>query len=49
MSSIGEERIVLGRIKGWIQANAIVEEAEQLVDTEYNVYMHISGKEHVGE
>lgn len=48
-SGIGEERIVLGRTKGWIQVNVTVEEAEQLMNTEYNVYTHASGKEHVGE
>ena len=48
-SGIGEERIVLTRTKGWIQVDATVQEAEQLMNTEYNVYTHISGKEHVGE
>lgn len=48
-SGIGEERIELGRTKGWIQVDATVEEAEQLMNTEYNVYTHMSGKEHVGE
>lgn len=48
-SGISEERIAFGRTKGWIQVDATVEEAEQLMNTEYNVYTHISGKEHVGE
>ncbi|KAF8554934.1 hypothetical protein OG21DRAFT_1484296 [Imleria badia] len=47
-SGVNEERIVLGRTKGWIQVDATVEEAEQLIKTEYNVYTHMSGKEHVG-
>ena len=48
-SGIGEDRIALGRTKGWIRVDVTVEEAEQLMHTEYNVYTHISGKEHVGE
>ena len=48
-SGISEKRIALGRTKGWIQVDATVQEAEQLMNTEYNVYTHISGKEHVGE
>ncbi|KAN0081321.1 Peptidase S8/S53 domain containing protein [Tylopilus felleus] len=46
-SGIGEERIGLGRSKGWIQVDATVEEAERLMHAEYNVYTHTSGKEHV--
>ncbi|KAF8435036.1 peptidase S8/S53 domain-containing protein [Boletus edulis BED1] len=46
-SGIDKERILLGRTKGWIQVNITVEEAEQLMNTEYNVYTHMSGKEHV--
>ncbi|KAF8435043.1 peptidase S8/S53 domain-containing protein [Boletus edulis BED1] len=44
---IGEERIALSRAKGWIQVNVTVEEAEELMNTEYNVYTHLSGKVHV--
>ncbi|KAG6381966.1 peptidase S8/S53 domain-containing protein [Boletus reticuloceps] len=46
-SGIGEERIALGRAKAWIQVNVTVEEAEELMNTEYNVYTHLSGKVHV--
>ncbi|KAG6381961.1 peptidase S8/S53 domain-containing protein [Boletus reticuloceps] len=46
-SGIDGERVALGRTKGWIQANVTVEEAEQLMNTEYNMYTHMSGKEHV--
>ena len=48
-SGIGAGRIALGRSKGWIQVDATVEEAEELVNAQYNVYTHTSGKEHVGE
>lgn len=48
-SGIEEGQIVLGRTKGWIQADVTVEEAEQLMNSEYNVYTHMSGKEHAGE
>ncbi|KAG8221268.1 peptidase S8/S53 domain-containing protein [Butyriboletus roseoflavus] len=46
-SGIEEEQITLGRTKGWIRVDVTVEEAEQLMNSEYNVYTHISGKEHV--
>ncbi|KAF8141196.1 peptidase S8/S53 domain-containing protein [Boletus edulis] len=46
-SGIDGERVALGRTKGWIQVNVTVEEAEQLMNTEYNMYTHMSGKEHV--
>lgn len=46
---IEEERVALSRTKGWIQVDATVGEAEQLMNTVYNVYTHMSGKEHVGE
>ena len=36
--------MALGRSRGWIQVNATVEEAEQPMNTEYNVYTHVSGK-----
>lgn len=48
-SGIEEDRIVLGRTKGWIQVDVTAKEAEQLMNAEYNVYTHASGKEHVGE
>ena len=43
-SGIGGEGMALGRSRGWIQVNATVEEAEQPMNTEYNVYTHVSGK-----
>ncbi|KAF9243182.1 Pro-kumamolisin, activation domain-containing protein [Melanogaster broomeanus] len=46
-SGISDERIAVGRTKGWIQVDATVEEAERLMNTEYNVYTHSTGKEHV--
>lgn len=48
-SGISEERIGFSHVKGWIQMDATVEEAEQLMNTEYNVYTHISGNVHIGE
>ncbi|KAG9312098.1 tripeptidyl-peptidase I [Chiua virens] len=46
-SGIGEDRVVLGNTGGWLRVDATIEEAEQLMNTEYNVYTHTSGKEHV--
>ena len=48
-SGIEEHRISLGRTKGWMRVNVTVEEAERLMNTEYNVYTHMSGRQHVGE
>lgn len=41
------ERIRLTNTKGWIELNATVQETEDLLNTEYHVYKHSSGKEHV--
>ncbi|KAH7925311.1 subtilisin-like protein [Leucogyrophana mollusca] len=41
------ERIKVSPTKGWIQVDATVEEAERLMNTEYNVYTHQTGQEHV--
>ncbi|KAF7975943.1 hypothetical protein HWV62_8231 [Athelia sp. TMB] len=46
-SGIGPERIRLTKAKTWIEVDATVEEAEALLNTEYHVYKHASGKEHV--
>ncbi|KAF8841683.1 hypothetical protein BDN67DRAFT_900913 [Paxillus ammoniavirescens] len=46
-SGISDERIAVGRTKGWIQVDATVDEAERLMGTEYNVYTHLTGKEHI--
>ena len=47
-SGIERDRIQLTSSKGWIEVTATVEEAERLLQTEYNLYGHDSGKEHVG-
>ena len=36
-------------MQSWIKLNATVEEAEKLLNAEYHVYKHVSGKEHVGK
>lgn len=47
-SGIESNRIRLTSNKGWIEVTATVAEAERLLQTEYNLYSHSSGKEHVG-
>lgn len=42
-------RAKLTRNRGWIEVQATVEEAERLLQTEYHVYGHETGQEHVGE
>lgn len=42
-------RTKLTRNRGWIEVQATVEEAERLLQTEYHVYGHETGQEHVGE
>lgn len=42
-------RAKLTRNRGWIEVQATVEEAERLLQTEYHVYGHETGREHVGE
>lgn len=34
--------------KGWIKVSVIIEEAEGLLQTEYNLYDHVTGKGHLG-
>ncbi|KAH7904189.1 Pro-kumamolisin, activation domain-containing protein, partial [Hygrophoropsis aurantiaca] len=46
-SGIDEGRVRISPNKGWIVVDATVEEAERLLQTEYHVYGHASGKEHV--
>lgn len=41
-------RISLSPTKAWIQVNATVKEAERLLQTEYQVYSHTSGADHIG-
>jgi tripeptidyl-peptidase I len=48
-SGIPIERIRLTITKTWIELNATVEEAENLLKAEYHVYQHDSGKKHVCE
>lgn len=48
-SGFAPERIRITKAKSWIELNATVEEAERLLNAEYYVYKHASGKEHVGE
>lgn len=46
-SGIDPERIRLTKAKTWIEVDATVAEAESLMNTEYHVYKHASGKEHI--
>ncbi|KAF8444923.1 peptidase S8/S53 domain-containing protein [Boletus edulis BED1] len=46
-SGVESERIRLTPTKGWIEVTSSVEEAERLLHTEYKLYGHSSGKEHV--
>ena len=41
-------RAKLTRNRGWIEVQVTVEEAERLLQTEYHVYGHETGQEHVG-
>jgi tripeptidyl-peptidase I len=49
LQSFSSERIRVAKTKGWIEVDATVEEAEKLLNADYHVYKHASGKEHVGE
>ena len=42
-------RLLIAPTKVWIQVNATVEEAERLLQTQYNVYSHVGGQKHVGK
>ena len=48
-SGFARERIRITNFGGWIELNATVHEAENLLRAEYHVYKHASGKEHVCE
>lgn len=48
-NGLASERIRVSSTKGWINVDVTVEEAERLMNTEYNVYTHVSGQEHVGQ
>jgi tripeptidyl-peptidase-1 len=45
---IDVKRLGGSRMKAWIQVNVTIEEAERLLQTEYNLYIHDSGEKHVG-
>ena len=47
-SGIDVKRLRGSRTKAWIQVNTTIEEAERLLHTEYNLYIHDSGEKHVG-
>ncbi|EGO26352.1 hypothetical protein SERLADRAFT_463329 [Serpula lacrymans var. lacrymans S7.9] len=46
-SGLEPERIKLTRTKGWIEVKATIEEAEALLQADYHVYKHETGKEHI--
>ena len=46
-SGISPERISRSQSLGWLKFDATVEEAESLLKTEYYVYKHRTGKQHV--
>jgi tripeptidyl-peptidase-1 len=48
-SGFAEDRVRVSTSRGWIHINVTVEEAERLLRTEYHVYQHHTGLEHVGE
>ena len=48
-SGIDFHRVRLSGNKGWLEVNATVAEAESLLNTEYHVYQHETGKEHIGQ
>ncbi|KAG1900705.1 Pro-kumamolisin, activation domain-containing protein, partial [Suillus fuscotomentosus] len=41
------KHIHISPTKGWINVDVTVEEAEWLMNTEYNFYTHVSGQEHI--
>lgn len=45
---MARDRVHVSKTKGWVMLNATVAEAEALLATEYHVFEHDSGKEHVG-
>ncbi|KAJ7198616.1 subtilisin-like protein [Mycena haematopus] len=46
-SGVSKERVRVSGTRGWVMLNATVAEAEALLNTEYHVYAHESGTEHV--
>ncbi|KAI9435149.1 subtilisin-like protein [Lactarius indigo] len=47
-SGIAEDKLRLSPNKGWVELNVTVAMAEQLLDTEYHIYEHPSGKKQIG-
>jgi subtilase family serine protease len=48
-SGFSRDRLRLSLNKGWIHLNASTSEVENLLNTEYHVYTHISGDTQIGE
>ncbi|KAF9243183.1 peptidase S8/S53 domain-containing protein [Melanogaster broomeanus] len=46
-SGFESDRVKLTSNKGWIEVSATIEEAERLLQAEYNLYSHDTGKKHV--
>ncbi|KDR74659.1 hypothetical protein GALMADRAFT_123401 [Galerina marginata CBS 339.88] len=46
-AGLDASRLRVSPSKAWIQVNATVEEAEHLLKTEYNVYKHEGGAQHI--
>ncbi|KAF8217807.1 peptidase S8/S53 domain-containing protein [Mycena galopus ATCC 62051] len=46
-SGVARDRVRVSKTKGWVMINATVAEAESLLNTEYHVFEHDSGKQHV--
>ena len=47
-SGISRDRLRLSANKGWIHLNASTSEVENLLDTEYYIYVHHSGDTQIG-
>ena len=43
-----KKRVHVSPTRGWIQLDATVDEAERLLKTEYHVYSHKGGEQHIG-
>ncbi|KAF8990974.1 peptidase S8/S53 domain-containing protein [Cyathus striatus] len=48
-SGLPEDRIRTSGSKNWVEVEVTVEEAENLLKTEYHVYGHDSGTQHIGK
>jgi tripeptidyl-peptidase I len=47
-SGIDSKRLKGSRARAWIQVNTTIEEAERLLQTEYSLSIHVTGKKHIG-